>query len=246
MQNSNISAEWGRELMGKKKQGICAYCGKYVARITDDHVIPSCLFAYNPPRMYVKVPACVPCNREKSRDDDYLRDMLVMDITSNGHPVVQEILRRKLARSTSAVAKTIWTNLEFVPAFTESGLYIGMLPSVPLDTNRVDRIFSTIIRGLYYKLYKTRIPDRYTFQTRWLLHNKGIEYAKDLEAIGAQWRCLGADADVFCCLLTHISRDGNTDDKFESNWLLVFYNSIYLTVRVRDPRKSVFSSAMSC
>ena len=52
--------------------------------VTKDHVIPQCLFSRPYPSNLITVPACDACNNvEKSADDTYLRDYIVVDISGS-------------------------------------------------------------------------------------------------------------------------------------------------------------------
>ena len=63
---------------------VCGYCGDQPA-LTVDHVIPKSLFPRPLSKFMLTVPACKKCNEEKALDDDYLRDMMVIDIENDGH-----------------------------------------------------------------------------------------------------------------------------------------------------------------
>ncbi len=77
---------------------MCAYCG--VKRgLTKDHVIPKCLFKRPLPSNMITVPACSECNNAKSKDEDYLRDMLVIDHFTSSNPTAQTLLNNKVIRS---------------------------------------------------------------------------------------------------------------------------------------------------
>ncbi|MGN6359574.1 MAG: hypothetical protein ACTHNK_04225 [Thermomicrobiales bacterium] len=53
--------------------------------------MPQCLFTKPLPAFMLTVPACEECNKEKGRDDHYLRDLLVMDSDGATHPTAQLI-----------------------------------------------------------------------------------------------------------------------------------------------------------
>jgi len=150
----------------KSPKGLCVYCGVNPAT-TRDHVIPECLFVPPLPSNMVTVPACADCNNtKKSQDDPYLRDMLVYDNDSSRHVAARELFRGKVMRAartnrsdvTRATITAARRGME--PRHSSGGLYLGHYYPVDLDATRFDRsIFSTIVKGLYYKVCKERLPD---------------------------------------------------------------------------------------
>ncbi len=75
-------------------QGTCAYCGS-VGDVTDDHVIPKCLWPGRVRKDAPIVDACRPCNHIwKSEYDTYLRDMLVNDKACAKNPIAQKVRER--------------------------------------------------------------------------------------------------------------------------------------------------------
>jgi hypothetical protein len=143
----------------RKRIGECAYCGK-VAESTDYHVIPKCLFQRLLPNNPVKAPACLSCNNEKSKSDDYLRDLLVVDAYSSELKVAQAIFRDRMLSSvrqnSSALAKAAVAESKPLSVYSRGGIYLGDVLSFPVEAQN---IFSHIARGLYYNIQRKRIPD---------------------------------------------------------------------------------------
>jgi hypothetical protein len=91
-----------------------------------DHMVPRCLFPSPLPSDLVTVPVCASCNNEKSRDDDYLRDMLVIDIDNTHHPEAQALLKGKVIRSMrknrSVIARDVCAKSVIRPMLTMGGV----------------------------------------------------------------------------------------------------------------------------
>ncbi len=89
------------------REGICAYCGT-IGEVTDDHVVPQCLWPGRMPKEAPIVDACKKCNNEeKSRTDTYLRDFLTMDMANEGQPARERIypkMMRAVQRNQSVFA----------------------------------------------------------------------------------------------------------------------------------------------
>ena len=149
----------------KKKFGECPYCRK-IANLTEDHIIPRCIFQKPNPHNMIKVYACKKCNNLKSKDDDYLRDLLVNDIFSSNNPVAQINVGkffRSAQRNTSDFSRQILPKANLVPFHSEGGLYLGEVFELPIDSSRVYKIFSQMFRGLFFWQYKKHLPSTYKF-----------------------------------------------------------------------------------
>jgi hypothetical protein len=114
------------------------------------------------------------------------------------------------------------------PLYTKGGLYLGHHPSFPIEGERVERIFTNIVRGLYYRILKARIPDDYSFEVLRL----------DPSGVGPVWQDLKRMkangpyrlGDVFVCVFAY-----GQEDPFVTYWLLGFYDSIFVTVGTEPP-----------
>lgn len=217
-------------------RSLCVYCG-LVPATTKDHVIPRCLFTNPLPNNMVTVPVCEKCNNEKSKNDSYLRDILVVDIRCSEHPLAQKLMHETFIRSVrsnrSEIGRATVSRRRTSPLYTSGGLYLGHYPSIPIDSERLNDIFRTMIRGLYYKARRCRLPDNYLFQIRQTdpLHFRGhCEMAMRSDANGTYE--LGY---VFGC----IYYTGMLDHG-ETHWLLSFFNGFFVEVHTHHPLASPF------
>ena len=190
-------------------------------------MIPRSLFGDNPPRNLITVPACEACDNEKSLNDDFLRDMLVMDVQSSEHPLLQADLRNKMYRAVqrnlSALGRLVVAESKDRALYTRGGIYLGSYPAVTIEETRVSRIFSMIVRGLYYKARKQRLPDDCVFKARRLPPLEEVNIWQHLAQLGCQYPYrLG---DVFLCAFVTVE-----EDPAMTIWLLGFYNSAFFTV----------------
>lgn len=213
-------------MVRRKKIGQCVYCGEE-KELTRDHVIPRSLFTQPVPPL-ITVPACDACNGSKSRNDDYLRDLLTMDLYGSQHPTAQKLFEGKVLRShrrnSSHIGRDIISKGRMQPLYTRAGIYLGDYPMCAIDPGRIDTIFTMIVRGLYYDARKQRIPDDYTFTLLrydpWDFKRIWQKVQQDLHPNGP--RILG---DVFGC--TFVSA---TEDPFSTWWLLAFYGGACFSV----------------
>jgi hypothetical protein len=214
-----------KKTMRRPRTHQCAYCGK-VTTVTKDHVVPKGLFVQPYPTNLITVPACAPCNNAKSLDDDYLRDLLVCDLYGSESPVAKQVFRKMLgsdSRGSSIVARAARAEMQFKPLHSHGGVYLGQFPSFPIDGPRLERIFKTLVRGLYYDARRQYFPEEYIFELRrfepWDFERVLNEYQRH-NPNGP--RVLG---DVFGCIFLSA-----IEDPFTTLWLMWFYERILFSV----------------
>lgn len=210
---------------------LCAYCGKRPAN-TKDHVVPRCLFPGNLPANVLTVRVCLQCNREKSRDEDYFRDCLTMDIRSSQSANAQSVFNGKVLKSMghrscelAKDAALMWT---IRPMRTKSGVVLGMKPSVPIAAGRVTRVLKFMLKGLYYRIEGKRLPDSCT------VHVKSVDWF-GLKPLWRSFHEKGAAGPygyngIFVCSYVRAA-----ELEHATYWLFVFYDSIAFTIYTEPP-----------
>jgi len=134
---------------------LCAYCNRNASVPgKGDHVIPRCVFEVQS-QSTIRVPACRPCNLQKSQDEDYVRDWLCahIDVDLSAVPgKVNDSFMRSAQRDKfgSAVARAAMTQGRYEPRVTASGLYAGIEFAYPFNAIRVVKTFERVAQGLYY------------------------------------------------------------------------------------------------
>ncbi len=204
---------------------LCVYCNANPAT-TMDHVIPKCLFVGPLPADMVTVPVCAHCNNKKSKDDDYLRDLLVIDIENVNHPIAQQLLRGKVLRSAqknrSQIVRDMRAKSVIRNRYTVAGIYTGTFQAVPLEANRVKHIFARITRGLYYKLYERRFPNDCDFRVSRVAGMHVKDAVEIMHSIGGDVTYLLAEF-VFSCM--HV---WSVEDPTVTSWLQNYYNFVVM------------------
>ena len=139
--------------MIKKNRGLCVICNEQPAT-TKDHIPPKCLFAIRDRINLLKLSTCFGCNNHSSKDDEYLRSILISRADIEETQITND-LRNSLIRSLSnlgqpgfqkAYAKAISVKRVFTPTW----IFLGNRPVMSLDNERLEKVLSKIIRGLYY------------------------------------------------------------------------------------------------
>jgi len=217
---------------GKRRVGICIYCGR-LEKLSRDHVVPRCLFTKPYPLQLITVPACDRCHGEKSRDEDFLRDYLIVDVQGSQSFTAQAIfatgkVQRSLRRNSSDLLRSVLLAARVEPFYTEAGIYLGDFPQAPIDQQRLERIFARMVRGLYFDVRQVRIPDNYQFVLRRCYpqsYNKVREVFRNLKTHGP--RVMG---EAFGCMYAAAK-----EDIFVTLWAMWFYNRVVFTVATRSP-----------
>ena len=209
----------------KRRTKVCVYCGE-AEGTSKDHVVPDCLFVDPKPPNLLTVPACLGCNNvEKSQDDTFLRDLLVVDI-DNEHPIAKSLLatkvRRSVQRNLSEIAKFVVT-AEERPRHDHEGFYLGKFPKAELPTGRVSRIMSRIVRGLYYCSRRQILPRSHQLT---VLRQPTALFPKLYGGLNdPPTRTFG---EIFGCAWVHVP------DPLSMIWLLWFYESVVYSVSSSD------------
>src|ERR1035441_406338 len=129
-----------------EKIGECAYCGA-VGKITRDHIPPKGIFSKPLPDDLITVPACPQCHSdETSKDDEYFRLALQVREGIENHP---------------DVIKGLLENIFLAELVSPNGIFIKNQWAIQTDMNRLRRVVTRIMKGLFYKLKEHRIPDGY-------------------------------------------------------------------------------------
>ncbi len=217
----------------------CAYCG-VEEKLTIDHVIPECVFEKGkaPPGAPI-VYACRNCNNtKKNLDDAYLRDILVADIDAAEHQIAQAIFHGPMMRAVKSqgyVQSPLAALLrrqepKRVQVKSKSGIYLGDAFAIDVPMERLQRIFSTITRGLYLAYTDHPIPDgvQYTVH-RVRMPELILETVEMLANGGGAYRQAG-DGRVFQCVYGVASDRPDT-----SLWILNFYQKIIIAVETTNP-----------
>jgi len=111
-----------------------------------------------------------------------------------------------------------------VPLFTSSGLYVGTCYAAPLDGKRINRIFATITRGLYFKVLRRLLPADTQFEVR-RQDPRYIGELLNLVQPPDTWCRPPRLGDVFTCVYAI-----GPYEKAQSLWVMQFYDSMYISV----------------
>ena len=133
----------------KGRIGTCVYCGN-TRRLTKDHVPPKALWTPPRPSDLVRVPACGECNGAASKDDEYFKMMLVMKAGSGEHPEIKALgpsVMRALAKPEKVgLRRHLQKSIQLEDLRSKAGLYLGRVPVMDVNLQRLDRAQRHLIR----------------------------------------------------------------------------------------------------
>ncbi len=135
----------------------CIYCRAVVARkpkegekkLSREHVPPQGLFPSAFKHNLLTVPCCVDCNGEKSQNDEFLRDVLVV-VAEGKTPSANAIFERGTLASWKKhpTKRREWADrLEF---YQSSFIFHPPVPRLNIEGDRVRRAISDIAKGFVF------------------------------------------------------------------------------------------------
>ena len=147
----------------------CAYCNA-LKKITVDHVPPKCLDLFEEDERRITVPACDPCHRSFSEDDEFFRDMLSMDEKVQQWPRGKEISEAALrgSRRNRKRLESRRKNFRNVTVRTEGIIRVNQ-PAYYVDgpsSARINGTISRIVKGLFWHEKKEVLPASYEVSNR--------------------------------------------------------------------------------
>lgn len=201
--------------------------------MTREHVIPRCLFVAPLPSNPVIIPVCEECNGAKSKDDDFLRDLLVIDPFAQNHPIARKILQttllRSAARNPATIVREVLENSQLMPFYPHGGIYLGDAYSTELDTDRLEKILFAVCKGLLFDARSLRIPDEYSVEIMRFQPREFIEVVEDF-ASNLHLKGPRQIGTVFWAYYVQVE-----EDPYSCIFLLQFYGGVGLSVTILRP-----------
>jgi hypothetical protein len=146
----------------KRTKSECAYCGS-VADVTADHVPPRSWFPPKVDYALITVPACSRCNQGWAADAEYMRSVLIVDHRNEANESARQLLTkfiRGFARhKRSGPTADIISTLRETEIRSPAGLILGTTGAFAPNIDKLERVCGQIVRGLYWSITKTRLPD---------------------------------------------------------------------------------------
>lgn len=158
------------------QKSVCAFCGVERA-ITRDHVPPKNLFPKPRPNNLITVPACGSCNWGTSKDDEWFRVKLNLRHEVGSNPAARQTwakIFKSLHREQAATFRNSFvSDMLKCGAFSPGGIYVEDRLAYSVDRNRLHRIVTKMVKGLYFQELGT------VFSQQW---DTGVFLAEDIHS----------------------------------------------------------------
>lgn len=200
--------------------GVCVYCGG-TGRIKPDHIPPKSLFLPPRPSNLITVPSCEDCNGGASRDDEYLKNVLVLRDGVESHPQaarLRESVLESLAREEAqGFARSLYRDMSLVHVSGRSGLYLGRRVAIDVKLPRIRRVLNRIVRGLFHHERNERLPSDCLVNS-WV--DTCLPERRIMALLESQSpKSIGEGVFSYRSLFTE-------DEKYGSAWQFVFYEAV--------------------
>ena len=87
--------------------------------------------------------------------------------------------------------------VKILPQLTPTGIYVGHVPVLPVDRERIDRVLYNVMRGVFYVVHKEPMP----LDWQWGIGREHEIPTEEIEKLsdqmGPAWHTFGDD--VFAC-----------------------------------------------
>ncbi|MCY3710236.1 MAG: hypothetical protein OXG26_15190 [Caldilineaceae bacterium] len=143
---------------------------------------------------------------------------------------MEKVFRALEYPEAEGLKRSFLNNVDFFPIVNEMGFIepgAGYFP----DLERLERVASRIIRGLFWHTKNERLPDHYEVDASVIEHPQQInEQLMNMCAEVLKEEPISLGNDVFKCWHKSIP-----EDKFASLWILQFYRKIHFLGVTLDP-----------
>ncbi|WP_146086258.1 hypothetical protein [Methylobacter tundripaludum] len=203
------------------KKGICAYCGEEKG-ITDDHIPPQCIFPKPRTTALIVVPCCEPCRVGWSMDDEEFRRFVWSAAGAEEHPSFEKAADKIISSINRLEAQDyrnrVLSSIGDIEMYSEAGSSVGNQPMMKLEWDRVERVLTRIVRGLFFQRNKKLIPDDHEL----IIKAPDVKLFNVLDKYPFEQIANICDG-VFRYWLCELN-----DDKTHSLWLMSFCDSIWV------------------
>jgi len=211
------------------KLNECVYCGQLAPR-HDDHVPPKNLWGKPRPSNLIVVPSCYDCNNKASKDDEYFRTMLAIRFDTTPQAVnsgAWDAAIRSLSYPEQAgFTKHLLNSMRLAELCTRAGLYLGNAMTYDVQLERVNRVATRIVNGLFFHETGRRLAAGYDAAAYCLNDLKDLdpdtsEQIKQIVDVLLAQTARVIDSNVFSYRL-HIP----DEDPDVTAWLFLIYKNV--------------------
>lgn len=201
---------------------------------TKDHIVSRGLFVQPYPANLPTVQVCLECNQRKSRNEDYFRDALIINIQTSDNATARALFDTTLTRSIhhergnlSKVAHIAATQSWPVEMVSQNGVFMGYVYGFAISKENINAVLADMVKGLYFKMFRRLFPENGRIQIFGIKPDKVVETWYIFEQYGCLTYGLG---DVF-----HLKCISSSEEPCRTAWLLLFYERVLFIVSTSPP-----------
>jgi hypothetical protein len=212
----------------KWRQKPCYWCGGYSTG--RDHVFPLALFEEPPPANLITVPACEAHNKHLELDEGYFRVLAVGPAykTEAGRAMWDDRVLRQFERA-PGLRRRLASQLRTQDLDSSGGIYLGSVPALQGQPDRINRVLEKMVRGLYYDKHREILGNvQFSFFPFNPLFTDGLSpELKEIVGGMPPPRFLGESV---------MFRFGSAvEDKRAAFWVLIFFKRTFFVVSTTPP-----------
>jgi hypothetical protein len=208
----------------------CVYCSDRPGA-TEDHVFARAFLPTDQRDNLPKVPACQPCNNEKSALESYLSTVLLFGSrTQNATAMLEGIGARRLDQN-ARLRRELSSGRDTVFALNPAGQAAEATVAVPLDGERLHAYVGFLTRGLCWHHWSVRLGAEYGIHVQ----SPGEAVEQLFARMMANRSAARAEGNFGNGILSYRGAQG-VDYPELSLWCFTFYGGIVVSDGSGDPR----------
>lgn len=213
----------------------CIFCGN--SANTKEHIPAKQFFKGAPDKPLITVSSCKKCNEGFQKDEDFFRQFnagFLMDRSQRAKELMENEIARSIKRK-PALGHQIFSQMRLVDAYTKSGLYVGKMIGYKVsnsDRDRINRIVTKIIQGLFYHEFKQYLPKDWKVRIVWIDPKKSKEL--DLEELAKTLKWNVIKDDTFAYGMNYVP------ETYQSIWIIDLFKipCFYILLMDKEPNRN--------
>lgn len=232
---------------GQKKR-LCVYC-RSPKDPTRDHLPPRSFFPQPRPANLITVPCCLECHRGFTKDDEYLRNLLIFVDGNEGHPAA-EMLRAKGIRSLNdsnarGYAKSFFNDVDEGWVRYANGM-VAPGATITLDDQRIENVLCRMTVGLFWVENDKYLPPDYAVEVvgSYDPRYRNWQVQQTIRRLQSEETPVNIGGGVFQYWWSW-AEHAPLGETHRSDWMLRFYEGTTFLCRVARPQGSLNPSPLS-
>lgn len=200
----------------------CTYCSD--SATTRDHVPPKGFFPEPRSSDLITVPSCAKCNASFGHDDEYIQAVIQMraDVSNSepGSGLLDKVLRGIDRGEAQGFKRGIFESMAEAEIYTTEGIYLGNAGVMNIDRDRLMSFVRRNIQGLFYHVYRQKIPEHFRVTPAPFLETTNERLRKFVDLVRKD-NIKETGRGIFRFTWTNA-----TDSPMTSIWLMEFYKLV--------------------